>query len=84
MMAKAERYQRELPVGREWESTGVKYGNLLDSYILLELSGCEVYEITHGKLETFCSRLLLTGGVKGTGLSPKTVSDCLSIVRRIL
>lgn len=66
------------------ESTGVKYGNLLDSYILPELGGCEVGEITHGKLETFCSSLLLTGGVKGTGLSPKTVSDCLSIVRRIL
>lgn len=35
-------------------------------------------------IETYCNQLLLAGGTKGKGLSPKTVSDTLSLVRNIL
>lgn len=65
------------------ESTLVKYQNLLRCYILPELGGCHISEINHDKLIIFSYRLLDCGGVKGRGLSPKTVSDCLALLRSI-
>ena len=41
-------------------------------------------DITHEFLETQCNLLLTTGGLKGKGLSSKTVSDILSLIRNIL
>ena len=43
-----------------------------------------VNEITHGHLEAFCSRLRCSGGKNHSGLSPKTVSDTLTLVRNML
>ena len=66
------------------ESTRVKYQNLLNSYILPEFMDIPMDQISRERIEGFCKKLLLTGGRKGTGLSPKTVSDVLSLVRNIL
>lgn len=66
------------------ESTAVKYTNLWNCYIAPELGNLYVQEITHSILEGFCSRLLMSGGRNHNGLSPKTVSDTLTLLRNIL
>ena len=66
------------------ESTNVKYHNLLKNYILPSFGNKQLSGLTHDFLKEYCTRQLLYGGVKGTGLSPKTVSDTLSLIRNIL
>ena len=66
------------------ESTNVKYDNLLRLYILPLLGEQSLSSLSHEIIEIFCNNLLTKGGSKGTGLSPKTVSDCLILVRGIL
>lgn len=69
----------------QWkESTCVKYQNLLNSYIFPQLGDIPLDKITHDCIEKYCTQMLLTGGCKGTGLSSKTVSDTLSLIRNIL
>ena len=66
------------------ETTIVKYNNLLNSYILPELGSVRLDNITNERIEYQCNQLLLSGGRNGNGLSPKTVSDTLSLIRNIL
>lgn len=66
------------------ESTANKYRNLLTAYILPQLGEVPLREITSRRLETHCTLLLTSGGRKKTGLSPKTVSDVLTVIRSIL
>lgn len=66
------------------ESSFNKYQNILDSYLLPIIGDTPLTAMTHSYIDTQCNSLLQTGGKHGTGLSPKTVSDTLSIVRRIL
>lgn len=80
-------------VAKEWfdsiktqvkESTSNKYWNLLNSYILPNFGKKNLLEITYDYVYEQCNQLLKTGGKKGTGLSAKTVSDILSLIRNIL
>lgn len=66
------------------ESTGNKYWNLLNSYILPDFGKKLLLEITYDYIYDQCNKLLKTGGKKGNGLSAKTVSDILSLIRNIL
>lgn len=66
------------------ESTANKYQNLLNSYILPIIGATSLEQMTYDYIESYCNGLLCTGGTKGTGLSPKTVSDILSLIRNIL
>lgn len=66
------------------ESTNNKYRNLLSLYILPKYGEFKLHDITYESIENFCSELLLKGGKKGTGLSPKTVADILSLMRNII
>lgn len=66
------------------ESTYAKYENLLKCYILPALGEKAVPDISHETVEALCNNLLIYGGKKGQGLSPKTVSDSLTIIRSIL
>lgn len=66
------------------ESTQNKYYNLMSHHILPKYGNQTLDRITYESLEDHCSVLLLSGGKNGTGLSPKTVSDVLSILRSIL
>ncbi len=66
------------------ESTRVKYQNLLSGYILPGLGDQAIQTLTHEKLESVCNDLLVKGGARGTGISPKTVADCLTLIRSIL
>ncbi|MCD8361616.1 MAG: site-specific integrase [Lachnospiraceae bacterium] len=80
-------------VAKEWllyitprvkESTCVKYSNLLNSYIIPVLGNQSILSLSSNKIDTFCQHLLTKGGRNGTGLSSKTVSDCLARIRSIM
>lgn len=66
------------------ESTGNKYLNSLNSYILPMFQGRKASQLTYDFILEQCNNLLKFGGKKGTGLSTKSVSDILSILRNIL
>ncbi len=65
------------------ESTYIKYRNLAVSYILPELGSVRWGSLNREAVNSFCQRLLSFGGIKQTGLSPKTVSDIMSVIRSI-
>lgn len=66
------------------ESTSNKYWNLLNLYILPRFEKKTLLEITYDYIYDQCNQLLKIGGKKGNGLSAKTVSDILSLIRNIL
>lgn len=66
------------------ESTKNKYQNLLDLYITPSWGDKRLSDIDFDFIDNFCNDLLASGGKKGLGLSPKTVSDVLSVIRNIL
>lgn len=66
------------------QSTFNKYHNLLVSYILPYLGDTDINNLAVDKLYECCNYLLQKGGKKGSGLSAKTVSDVLSLIRRII
>lgn len=65
-------------------STQNKYHNMLMNYILPEYGNQPFNTITYEFIEAHCKFLLESGGKNGNGLSPKTVSDVLVIIRNIL
>ena len=65
------------------ESTYVKYWNLLYSYIIPELGAMEWRTVNRETIELFCSRMRSVGGQRQHGLSAKTVTDIMSVLRRI-
>lgn len=66
------------------ESTQNKYYNLLINYILPAYGDHPLDSITYDFIESHCNLLLISGGKKGTGLSTKTVTDVLSVIRNVL
>lgn len=66
------------------ESTYNKYRNLLESYILPEIGELLLCGISQETIKSHCDGLLLRGGQGKTGLSAKTVSDVLSVIRSVL
>lgn len=65
------------------DSTFAKYRMIADVY-LVPLLGAQNWEtITQNIIESFCRRLLLTGGRREQGLAPKTVADIMSVIRSI-
>lgn len=64
-------------------STQNKYRNMLNIYILPQYGHQTFDSITFEFIESYCQFLLKKGGKKGQGLSAKTVSDILSIIRNI-
>lgn len=66
------------------QSTYVKYINTLNSYLLPEFSSRLIEEITRQDIIKLSEKLMSSGGKKGNGLSSKTVSDIISILRRII
>ena len=65
-------------------STYTRYRNLLTNYILPYLAEYKLTEIDYTVLTGLRFRLLTAGGKTGNGLSAKTVSDTLSLIRTIL
>lgn len=66
------------------ESSNIKYNNLLQKYILPALGDKELSQLSHCYIQNYCNELLTNGGKNKKGLSPKTVTDILSLLRCIL
>ena len=65
------------------ESSYMKYWNLMYSYIIPELGMLEWESLNRETVELYVSRLRTSGGKKQKGLSAKTVSDVMSVLRQI-
>lgn len=66
------------------ESSSNKYRNLLDSYIIPLFGNLSLDQMSHEMIEEQTNNLLTYGGKSRTGLSLKTVSDILSVIRNVL
>lgn len=66
------------------ESTCVRYQNLLQAYWEPVFKSIAVEQITKQMVEDACKTLSVCGKKQGGGLSPKTISDALSVLRRVL
>lgn len=66
------------------ESSIVKYTNILNGYLLPDFGKRRMSDITRDDIVLFSSKLLLSGGVKQKGLSPKTVTSIISVLKSIL
>lgn len=66
------------------ESTKNKYQNMLEAYILPNIGSIPMNQLTYEVIIGHCQYLLTIGSKSGKGLSPKTVSDVLSLIRNIL
>lgn len=66
------------------ESTVVRYQNLMKWYLLPTFGACFLEELTYARIYEFSTELLLNGGCQKRGLSPKMVSDILSLIHNIL
>lgn len=69
----------------EWrESTYIRYANLLQTYLLPTFQNRAVSALRWQDIESLCVCLRSSGRADQHGLSEKTVSDILSVLRRIL
>lgn len=65
------------------DSTYIKYRNMIQSYILPGIGTYLIPDLTADRLNLFFMDLLQSGGQNHQGLSAKTVSDVLSLVRNM-
>lgn len=79
-------------VSRKWfefikpqlkESSVVKYTNVLKTYLLPEFEKKNISDISRDDINKFCSNLMDTGGVQKRGLSSRTVTNIMSVLRNI-
>lgn len=66
------------------ESSFVKYRGIIYNYLLPEFGEELVMEITREEVLEYMKKMLLSGGAEGGGLSPKTVTGTLSVLKTIL
>ena len=66
------------------ESTYIRYRTLLNCYLIPAFQQLRMSDVTSERVCAFCAELEKHGKKDGTGLSPKTISDILSVLRRIL
>ncbi len=68
----------------QWKpSSVVKYSNILNLYLLPGFAEKKISEITRDEVIEFSNKMLVTGGVSKKGLSPKTVSGIISVMKNI-
>ena len=60
-----------------------RYSNILASYLVPEYGACNLEGITRDDVSSLSRKLLIEGGIKGTGLAPKTVNSILSVMKNI-
>ncbi len=65
------------------DSSIIKYSNLLSTYLFPAFGDSLIEAITKEEISEFTNNLLLTGGRKETGLSTKTVSSVLSVLKSV-
>lgn len=80
-------------LSREWlllitpqlkASSVAKYTNMLNSYLLPKFGEEQIVNISRTDIVLTSRELLTSGGIKATGLAPKTVNSVLSLLKNIL
>lgn len=66
------------------ESTYTRYWRITDKYILPHLGNVQIVEIDCLCINRFTENMLSNGGMRQTGLAPKTVTDVLCVLKSIL
>ena len=66
------------------DSSRVRYLNILNSYLLPAFSSLPPDGFTREDVAAYRQTRLQSGGKAGTGLSPKTVTDVLSVLKCVL
>ncbi len=66
------------------DSSRVRYVNILNSYLLPAFGDLPPEAVTRERAAAFRQQLLQSGGRKGAGLAPKTVTDVLSVLKCVL
>lgn len=61
-----------------------KYRNLLKSYLIPEFGKFSIQSISRGEVSKFSRMMLIEGGMRKKGLSPKTVNSMLSVLKNVL
>lgn len=65
------------------ESSISKYENILNSYLIPSYGNRIIEEITRSEVTSYSLELLSNGGIKRSGLAPKTVNSILSVLKNI-
>lgn len=65
-------------------STYIKYKNLLDSYIIPNIGEMNLSSLSYEHLSNLILTLLEKAGKKNNGLSEKTVSDIITVVKSVI
>lgn len=65
-------------------SSYAKYANLLNSYLIPSFSAMPIQSITRNKAMKYSRELLVSGGISGQGLAPKTVNSIVSVLKNVL
>lgn len=65
-------------------SSVARYRNILDNDLLPEFGGKKAVDISRDEVLAFSGKLLISGGKRGNGLSPKTVSGILSVMKNVM
>lgn len=66
------------------ESTIIKYQNVIRLYLMPEFGKCPLKDLSAARINEFGTKLLLNGGQKEKGLSPKTVTDILTLLNNMI
>ncbi len=74
----------ENPLADFKEATYIRYRTLVRAYLLPVFQQRKIQEITCNSVQSMCKELEQHGKKNGTGLSTKTISDILSVLREIL
>lgn len=66
------------------ESTYTRYHRTVEKYLVGALGGLPLLQIDRFLINSYSEHLLECGGIRGGGLSPKTVSDVICVVKSII
>ena len=64
-------------------SSAAKYSNILNLYLVPAYKHQSICDISHKDVMSYSRNLLMSGGVKANGLSPKTVNGILSVLKSV-
>ncbi|SDA79097.1 Site-specific recombinase XerD [Butyrivibrio sp. INlla18] len=70
------------PIVKESSMSG--YQHILEKYLIPEFGDRIVVDITRDDVTTYSTKLLANGGISGKGLSPKTVSGIISVLKNVI
>lgn len=66
------------------DSTRIKYQYLYESYLASDLGNYRMCELSEDRVKSLVARLFSSGGKNGTGISGKTISDAVRVLKNVI